>query len=370
MTEEIASAAPAHPAPIGSRIDPTHGIASPSRRTWLFASGLAPEAVPMSMFLAAGMACGPQGLQLVSTRLITALDPMQSVALVAMGMLIGVGLPGKWTIRRQRFAGLFIVGLLGSAAVAALIALDRAPIAAPFGLLIGVCALAASTGGLTHGSAGGHFVTEEQPTAVVDITTIVFGATLLAIVRLDNADVLTRLGQTVVIPLVATAAGVLLIVSTSVEAEQRVFIVGLTLLLAGAADALAMPIVACGFTAGCALRHVGTNPRDAMTRALTYLRRPIVLWLLFVAGARVESLLWTAAAALAVAAAQLVRLLLARPAATQAMRSAGLVGIAIGLDALQRPDIAGLSGPGFAVIVGCAIGADLSVVAGIRERAR
>lgn len=369
MMEEMASAADAQPSPIAPGIDQAQGVANPSRRMWLFASGLASEAVPVSMFLAAGMACGPQGLQLVSSRLITALDPMRSVALVAVGMLIGVGLPGKWTIRRQHLAGLFIVGLLSSGMVATLIVLDRAAIAVPFGLLTGVCALAASTGGRTRGTAGGDFATEEQPTAIVDVTTIVIGAALLSILRLDNAAVFTLLGQTVVMALVATAAGVLLVVSTSVEAEQRVFIVGLVLLLAGAADALRMPIVACGFIAGCTLRHARTGPRDAMTRALTHLRRPIVLWLLFVAGARVESLLWTSAAALAVAAAQFVRFLFARPTAMQAVQSAGLVGIAIGLDALQQPDIAGLSAPGFAILVGCAIGADFAALASTRERA-
>ena len=77
----------------GALPDAAQPATEQSRRrwtSWRLALGLSPTPRSGLVLLIVGMALGPYGLQLLSERVLAALDPAVSVALVALGVLVGL----------------------------------------------------------------------------------------------------------------------------------------------------------------------------------------------------------------------------------------------------------------------------------------
>jgi hypothetical protein len=105
------------------------------------------------------------------------------------------------------------------------------------------------------------------------------------------------IGQSCAIAVVIATAGWLLLARSTSDTEQRVFVVALLLLLGGAADALALSALVSGFVAAVFLAAIGGAPLERVHRHLQYLRHPLIVLLLVVAGASVEfGLEWLALA--------------------------------------------------------------------------
>jgi hypothetical protein len=123
-----------------------------------------------------------------------------------------------------------------------------------------------------------------------DVLPVVVGAILLAMAagesRLDaTALVATTVGLAAVIAL----AGSLLATDTASEGEQRVYAIGVLLLLTGVAAYLSASALFVGAIAGAAWNALQPVGRERLARDFRYLQHPIVVLLLIVAGAQART---------------------------------------------------------------------------------
>lgn len=350
---------------IGERREPN----APGRQVWSYAAGITPAAVPISMFIVAGMCCGPRGLQLLSEPLIAALDPLQSPALIALGALVGLSQPSTSGEARdvaaragiRSLAAAITVALLAFAAVDLPVATRVLWIA-----FTAVCAGSASfTGWVFTGDADDRAQVERRAQVIADVAAIAIGSVAICVLHADSGRMAAGLLlETIVIGLMAASATALLVASTGIEAEQRVYVLGIVLLLAGAVDLLRLPAVGGGLLVGFSLRWARPVAREPVLRALTYCARPIVIWLLLVAGTRVTSLpVALAAAGVAVFAAAHLISRMAVERSGHGVTSAGLIGIALALDGLHLAHSSSAASIAMAVAVTGAIVADLTAFA-------
>ena len=79
---------------------------------------------PVALLLTAGIALGPQGINLLSPATLTLLDPVVPVALAAFGVLVGLGVSDRRTDDRR---------VLGAACLAA--AVTMLVVSAGFGVV-------------------------------------------------------------------------------------------------------------------------------------------------------------------------------------------------------------------------------------------
>lgn len=89
------------------------------------------------------------------------------------------------------------------------------------------------------------------------------------------------------ISVIVAIAGWLLVRQTEFEREQHVFVVGVLLLLGGAAAYLSLSAVFAGLLAGAVWSAVGGIARTRIIRDLEYLQHPLIVLMLLVAGASV-----------------------------------------------------------------------------------
>jgi hypothetical protein len=356
----------------------------PSRR---LAVGLSTTPRPGLALLLAGMALGPHGLGVLSEPSLASLDPAVSVALAALGVLVGLGI----TLGRPREFRLLGASTIEPAAAILLVAIGltivsgsslmRQPLPWLLALMIGFCAAPSSTAADASDTPGGTFATR-----MADLDDVVPMA--LGVI----AVVWTRPGTPVAVAwfivrsaaiavAIAFAAG-LLITQTSSESEQRVFVIGALLLLGGAAAHLAISALFAGLVAGLSWNIAGGAARDRIARDMRYLQHPLVVLLLVVAGSRLQ--LSTDRVVLVVAyvvlrlAGKRVGGWLAGRAAAQAppidpgftLSSPGVVGIAIALNVLQAGLGAATSTTLFTIVVAGSLGAELlSLLISRRESA-
>lgn len=253
--------------------------------------GLSPTPRLGLILLPLGVALGPRGLDLLSNRVLNALDPAVSAALAALGVLIGL----QFDIRRRRQWALAGVASLGAVLTTVLVgggvlltqALVPAGAAWPwsFALLLGACAAPSSS------ASDADDAEPSSPASQIadldDLAPIVLGFAALAWMGRDSGwTVLSVTTQTTVIAAMIAVAGVLLVSQTTSEGEQRVFVIGTILLLAGAAALLQLSELFTGLMAGLVLRRFHAIASDRFERDLRYLQHPLVALLLGVAGAR------------------------------------------------------------------------------------
>jgi hypothetical protein len=267
----------------------------PARWFWpgtRLALGLSPT--PLSgLFLPIGIALGPEGLGWLSTRILSFADLGVSVALAALGVLIGLGLD----IRRAREARLLAAASLEAGLTilivgAGLLALGNVqPIPGldvwAAALVLGICAAASSTA--PAGEPGPISETLiDRVGDLDDVLPILLGGIALALLRVPSVESAALLtAQAFGLALAIACSGWLLLMQGSSESEQAVFTLGTIFLLGGTAEFLSLSPLLAGLVAGTFWSLVGGDVRDRVARDVRHMQHVLVAMLLLVAGARV-----------------------------------------------------------------------------------
>lgn len=255
--------------------------------------GWSASSLPVAPLLLAGMILGPQGLAVLSSSALAAVDPAIPVALAALGILIGLeagaghadGYPGSGLGAAH---ALFTAAIVAGGLFAAMRVGPTVGVAPwLFAILCGVCAASSLTlPGRSLPEPRRH--TDALVAAEVAMA-IVAGAVVLAYARRNSAaGAAVLLGQIVGVVAVLAAAGWLLTRRTSSTTERRVFVMAALLLVGGAADFLASSPLFGGLCAGLLWQRLGGNSREVLHAETLYVQHPLVVLVLLVAGARMQ----------------------------------------------------------------------------------
>lgn len=374
-------------APFDTAVDTSQLAAGPPRRRWPYrrlALGLSPMPRSGLLLLIVGMALGPYGLHVLSEQALALLDPAVSVALAAVGVLVGL----EVRVRPSAEGRLIAVASLDAAAtilvvgIGMVLVLRWSVITLPtpwlLAFMLGICAAPSSTPA---------DVAEDERQRLAarvgdldDVLPIVLSA--LAIVWMPPGTPKVSawlLAQGGLLAVAMAFAVRLLVTQTSSENEQRVFVIGALLLLGGSATYLSLSALFAGLAAGVFWNITGAPARDHIARDVRLLQHPLTVLLLVVAGARVEFTgdvlgLVVAYVVLRIAAKLVSGWVAARlthelPRRFGLFLSApGVVGIAIALNVLQARGGAGATI--FAIVIAGLLGAELfSLLLGPRQDA-
>jgi hypothetical protein len=246
------------------------------------------------LLMIVGAALGPLGLNVLSQRALSVIDPAMPVALVALGMLVGLGVEVQRSGEGRFAAAATIETALTTAAVAAGVLLIGpewgASTRLPFwlvALVLGICAAPSAAASL-------HTSQDLQSPArrvgdVDGLLSIALGGAALALLREQSPmDAVPVLLQACGVALVIVLAAWLLIRASSSETEQRVFTAALLLLLGGAADYLSLSALLSGLIGGAFLQLIGGPARDSVRRDVLHFQGPLLVLVLIVSGARLE----------------------------------------------------------------------------------
>ena len=247
------------------------------------------------LLMIVGAALGPLGLNVLSQRTLSAIDPAMPVALVALGMLVGLGAELQRSGEGRVAAAATIETALTTAAVAGGVLLigpewGGASTRLPFwlvALVLGICAAPSAAASL-HASQ--DLPSPARRVGDVDgLLSIALGGAALALLREQSpADAVPVLLQACAVAIVIVLAAWLLIRASSSETEQRVFTAALLLLLGGAADYLSLSALLSGLIGGAFLQIIGGPARDSVRRDVLHFQRPLLVLVLIVSGARLE----------------------------------------------------------------------------------
>jgi hypothetical protein len=281
----------------GARID---GGSDPDahRGPWRFtrrlALGLSPTPALGLFVLLLGVALGPHGLSVMSRPVLSYLDPMASVALATLGVLVGFGLDvrrpheGRLLAAASLEAGLTMV--LVGAGVLVMLSIWAAPVAlAPWllALLLGICASASAT--TAAEASDSSRVLAAHIGDLDDLLPIVVGGIALAWMRDGSlASAVWLTAQSLCLALVVAVAAWLLVSQASADDEKRVFTIGSLLLLGGAAEALSLSALLTGLVAGIFWNLASDPAGDHIRRDVYYVQHPAVVLLLVIAGAHLD----------------------------------------------------------------------------------
>jgi hypothetical protein len=249
---------------------------------------------PVALLLLAGVACGPRGINLLTARALSSLDPVVPVALAALGVLVGLGVGERRADDRRLLAAACVQSLVtmllvsagvGAVAYAALSA--AAQLSWPLVLAAGICAATSLTLPISNALEPRSAATRVIEFGV--LVPIVAGGLVLAWMRAGSpiGAVLLTL-QVSAITIALGTAGWLLLTRVSSETDQRVFAISALLLVGGAADALALSALLGGLVAGAFWRYAPGSPRDTIRRDVLFVQHPLLVLVLLVAGARAE----------------------------------------------------------------------------------
>jgi hypothetical protein len=246
------------------------------------------------LLLIVGAALGPLGLNVLSERTLSVLDPAMPVALVALGMLVGLGAsmhrPGEGRVATAAIVETVLTTAAVSVSVLLIGPMWGASSQLPFwlvALVLGICAAPSAAASL-------HAADDAQSPArrvgdMDGLLSIALGGAALALLRERSAaEAVPVLLQACGVALVIVLAAWLLIRTSSSETEQRVFTAALLLLLGGAADYLSLSALLSGLIAGILLQIIGDPTRDSIRRDVLHFQRPLLVLVLIVSGARLE----------------------------------------------------------------------------------
>jgi hypothetical protein len=268
-------------------------VAAWERAPWHARLGLSwsTGAVPVVLILLLGSALGPSGLALLTPGVLEVLNPVVPVAVAALGILAGLECTRpslyRWTLLAKASLQSTLTGVTVAAGVWFLAPklLDVSGFEAwMVALVTGVCASMSASLPATDPDR------IRPPTMRIrDLDAILptlAGTFVLAAVRSPSATAsITLTAQAALLVLVISAAAWLLLADTSPGTEQRVFAIAALLLVGGIADYLSLSALASGLLAGLFWGLVGGAARDCFERDVGYLRHPLVVLMLLIAGA-------------------------------------------------------------------------------------
>jgi hypothetical protein len=274
-----------------SKMDPVVPPVRSRASRWLWsrlALGLSPTPLPGALLLI-GLGIGPSGINLLSRNMLGYLDPAVSVALAALGVLIGLG----FDLRRPDETRLLSAATIEAALVMMLVgtglflAQPILPGSSPLlmAFVLGICASASSTLVLRESAAA------DSPAGRIgdldDVLPILLGGVLLATLREASPGAVAWLTLESIGLAVAVAYGSwLLIAQSTSESEQRVFTIGGVLLLGGAAEFLSISALWMGLFAGIVWNLGRGDTRERIASEIRFMQHPLVVLLLLIAGAR------------------------------------------------------------------------------------
>lgn len=291
--------------PFGLRDQPVYGavveaLAPPpgpsayGSRRWRRLFEWSPTSAPVALLLLAGVALGPQGINLLSGGALSSLDRVVPVALAALGVLVGLSGDDRRTGRWRLFGAaclesattlLVVSAGIGMIAVAAI-----SSVAPPLRILVlasGICAATSLTL-----PAGAPLDPRPTGTGVREfgvLLPIVAGGLVLAWLHAGSSyGALVLVAQGGGVTLALAAAAWLLLTTASSETEERVLGLSALLLVGGVSDALALSALFGGLIAGVCWRYAGRHPRDTITRDVLFVQHPLLVLVLLVAGARAD----------------------------------------------------------------------------------
>ena len=263
-------------------------------RNWRGSLGWSATSAPIALLLTAGIAFGPQGINLLSPARLPLLDAVVPVALAALSVLVGLGVADRRTADRREIGAACLAAavtmLVVSAGFAVVALAAMSPIAEAISILIltsGICAATSLT--LPTGSP-----LEPRPpaTRVIEfgvLLPIVTGGLVLAWLRAGSSEgAAVLVMQACGVTLALAVAAWLLLTQASSETEERVFVLSALLLVGGVADALALSALFGGLVAGVFWRYAGRYPRGSISRDVLFVQHPLLVLLLLVAGARAD----------------------------------------------------------------------------------
>jgi hypothetical protein len=241
------------------------------------------------MLVPIGFALGPEGVGVLSSSVIALAEPGVAAALAALGVTVGLQLAPleRGTVRQMAASGAESIAtmvIVGAGLIATGLLLPQAG-APPQALaaLLAVCAAFPARPREPGGDGRGSSV----PAGAADALPIVVGAAVLTFVNPVGriADASLVMAVLVLIAMMVAAAVSLLVGGAAPASEHRVFSIGALLLLGGAAAQLSQSALLAGLVAGVFWRGVAA---DAVALAVEYVRRPLIVLLLLVAGAQLQ----------------------------------------------------------------------------------
>jgi len=268
---------------------PTASVSGGEGRSQL-ALGLSPFPLSGLALLALGVALGPHGLNIFSPRVLSYLDPVVSVAIAALGSLVGLGLK----VRQPREALLLGASSLEATLTMLVVATGLLAVSLVqhplepwlFALLVGTCAASSAT--TTETSADERRLSAARVGDLDDVFPIVAGGLVLAVIRnVSLASAISLVLLVVVIALAIALAGWLLVAQTTLESEQHVFVAGTLLLIGGATAYLSQSALLGGLITGLFWNLAGGPARERISQDIRYFQHPLLVLLLLAAGARV-----------------------------------------------------------------------------------
>ena len=247
---------------------------------------------PVVLLLLIGGAMGPHALALLTPRVLSALDPAIPVALGVLGAHVGLSLPlSRSALGLRLLMGATLESVVTGVIVAAgMLWLLSPDMSAPtvhawlIALAAGVCA--SMSAALPEAEAGLTTPATELQTSDVIVPTIVGGLVLAWIREGSMVDAILVLAQATAIALVVALAAWLLLSRATSDTELRIFGVSSLLLVGGLADYLSLSALLSGLVAGTFWRLAGGEAGQSIRRDVVYLRHPLVVLLLVLAGAR------------------------------------------------------------------------------------
>jgi hypothetical protein len=275
---------------------------TPLSRLWVIAStrsalGLSPSPTPAVVFLPVGFLLGPRALGLLSTSVLSNLDPAVTIALTVLGMLVGTAL-GRDVWSEPRIlatASLESLVTIAGVAGATLYFSDRTAVplgtaALPLALALGLCASASSATSADPDSEPAAAVA----TRVADLDDVlpILLATCVVLPGATSDLLWPLLVAPIFIGAAAGALGWLLFERADSGGERAVFVLGTLGLAGGAAAYVHVSPLTVGLIAGF-LWTLSPGRADRIAQEdLGRVQHPLVVLLLVVAGAW-----WTPAAA-------------------------------------------------------------------------
>jgi len=260
--------------------------------------------VPVVLIVLLGAALGPGGLSVLTAGVLNAIDPIVPVAVAALGILAGLeftrpAAPNRWPLLGAASVESLLTGVIVAIGV-------RLVVPAPADLQNSSLWIVAIMAGLCASMSATLPDTDPdrlRPALIrmrnLDaVAPALVGAVIL--IALQTLSPLASLGlviQASILALLVSTTAWLLLADTSTLTEQRVFSIAALLLVGGIADYLSLSALAGGLLAGLFWGYVGGVARDCIERDIGYLRHPLVVLMLLVAGAKTTLSGWIVALA-------------------------------------------------------------------------
>lgn len=328
------------------------------RGLWVWSA----TSAPVSLLLVAGIAVGPQGINLMSPAMVTLLDPVVPVALAAFGVLVALSASDRRTDSPRLLGAAFLAGavtvLVVSVGFGVVSFTAASTVTRPFWIVIlmgGTCAATSLTlpsdGSLEPGAAAKRFIEFGV------LLPILAGGLILAWLRVGSVGgAIVLLLHACGVTLALAAAAWLLLTRVASETEERVFALSALLLVGGVAAALSLSALFAGLVAGVFWRYAARRPRETIRRDVLFVQHPLLVLVLLVAGARAD----LSSSTFALGIGYVILRLAGQLAAGAVARGVGGMNAPVDLGFHLLP--AGVFGVGSALSAVSALGADASML--------